>query len=253
MATLTSKAHRRRQDSNPGPPGFRVQRLHVPAVSTLRLSFFHTLEQYPVHPASPVTGTAQVVVLVEVWLEWLLWEGRLVRFGSVGKPKARFDFRPLVLEEEAEAEAGQRGEDRWRGAPSASLPAFRWVGERPGSGGQRSVPRGKAGSAAGTGDGTGGGTGGGAADSGPQRAARQRLRRQILRCRSLPPPPQRTSEARKQRFRRCSSKVRTQEYHVGWMSMEENNLSPRGTIPSIRRTKMHLTQIIRWLPGINHI
>ena len=132
----------------------------------------------------------------------------------MGKPKARFDFRPLVSEEEAEEEAeeGRRGEDCRREVPGAGLPAFCWDGGRPGSGGQRSVPRGKAGSAAGT----GGGTGGGAADSGPQRTARQRRGPPVLHCcRSLPPPPpQRTSEAKKQRFRGGVGRERSKEYLI---------------------------------------
>lgn len=152
-------------------------------------------------------------------------------FCSTKKPQARICFRQLVLEEEEEEEAeeGRRGEGCWREVPGAILPAFCWDGERPVSGGQRSVPRGKAGTAAGTEGGTEGDTGGGAADSGPQRTARQWQGGQILHCcRSLPPPPpQRTSEAKKQRFRRSFSKERTKEYHLGWISPKETISPPQ--------------------------
>ena len=97
-------------------------------------------------------------------------------------------------------------------SPQSHQPAFCWDGERPGSGGQRSVPRGKAGTAAGT----EGDTGGGAADSGRQGTARQWQGGQILHCcRSLPPPPpQRTSEAKKQRFRGGVGRERSKEYLI---------------------------------------
>lgn len=156
----------------------------------------------------------------------------------------------LEEEEEEEAEEGRRGEDCWREVPGAILPAFCWDGERPVSDGQRSVPRGTAGSAAGT----EGGTGGDEADSGPQGTARQWQGAQILHCcRSLPPPPpQRTSEAKKQRFRRSFSEERNKEYHLGWISPKEKNLPHRNN-PFYYTDKMHLTQIIVRLPGINYI
>lgn len=199
-------AKRQRQDSNPGPPGPGSKLLHTLPVSAL--SFFRDLGTGPSPPGSPARA----------WLAAVLSEAAAakgckarVRAGSRSTGEPQHVPSPVAGGGGGgEAEEGRRGEGCRGGVPGALLPAFCWDGDRPVSDGQRSVPRGKAGSAAGT----EGDTGGGAAGSGPQGTARQRRGAQILHCcRSLPPPPpQRTSEAKKQRFRGGFSRGRTGEH-----------------------------------------
>lgn len=113
------------------------------------------------------------------------------------------------------------------------------------SDGQRSVPRGKAGNAA---AGTEGDTGGGAADSWPQRTAHLWQGAQILHCcRSLPPPPpQRTSEAKKQSFRRSYSQARTKEYHLGWLAPHQETPTTPNAVTFHCADTRHADQLIAW-------
>lgn len=164
-------------------------------------------------------------------------------------------FRQLELEEEKEEAEKDEGWGLLRSL-RCILPAFCWDGERPVSDGQRSVPRGKAGNAA---AGMEGDTGGGAADSWPQRTAHLWQGAQILHCcRSLPPPPpQRTSEAKKQSFRRSYSEARTKEYHLGW-AITRKNPNSHGSDPSLWRhstvqTQRTVAQTVKWLTGINYM
>lgn len=160
---------------------------------------------------------------------------------------------PVAGVEGGGEEGGGREGRRVRTAEEKSwciLPAFCWDGERPVSDGQRSVPRGKAENAA---AGMEGDTGDGAADSLPQRTAHQWQGVQILHCcRSLPPPPpQRTSEAKKQSFRRSYSQARTKEYHLGWLS-PGNTHNSQSSDHSLCRHNTVQTQACR-LPGINYM